>query len=107
MATRSGKANFAAMTYGTPGPIVARFPDSDPIMPSRNLRSRAYQLAVDPESAARMQRSGSRDDNSQKTRSGLIGFAAVIARSSTSFHHSTISFSNFSRHFRSVLRFSS
>src|SRR6201993_3138982 len=107
MATRSGKANFAAMTYGTPGPIVARFPDSDPIMPSRNLRSRAYQLAVDPESAAMMQRSGSFGDSSQNTRSGLIGSAGVMARSSTSFHHSTISFSIFSRHERLVLRFNS
>src|SRR6185295_13637905 len=70
MATRSGNANFAAITYGTPGPIVARLPDSDPIMPRRNLRSRAYQLAVDPESAARMQLSGSREDNSQNTSSG-------------------------------------
>src|SRR5437879_6112377 len=90
MATRSGNANFAAITYGTPGPMVARFPESDPIIPLRNFRSRAYQLAVDPESAATMQRSGSRGDSSQNTRCGLIGFAEVMARVSSSFHHSTI-----------------
>ena len=76
-------------------------------MPSRNLRSRAYQLAVDPESAARMHLSGSRGDSSQNTRSGLIGSALVIARSSTSFHQSTISFSIFLRQLRSVFRLSS
>src|SRR5260370_10805301 len=103
IATRSGNANFAAITYGTPGPIVARLPESDPIIPRRNLRSRAYQLAVDPESAATMQLSGS-DDNSQNTRCGLIGSALVIARFSISFHHSTISLSIFSRHERSALR---
>src|SRR5437763_13626264 len=78
MATRSGNANFAAITYGTPGPIVARFPDSDPIMPRRNFRSRAYQLAVDPESAEMMHLSGNRFDASQKTRCGLIGFASFM-----------------------------
>jgi len=51
-----------------------------------------------------MQRSGSFGDSSQNTRSGLIGFALVMARSSTSFHHSVISFSIFSRQLRSVLR---
>src|SRR5581483_139381 len=40
IATRSGKANLAAITYGTPGPIVARFPESEPMMPSWNFRSR-------------------------------------------------------------------
>src|SRR5438067_9048001 len=104
MATRSGKANFAAITYGTPGPIVARFPERDPIMPRRNLRSRAYQLAAEPESEEMMQLSGSRDDNSQKTRCGLIGLALVIARASMSFHHSTISSSIRFRQLRSFLR---
>src|SRR5258706_4603393 len=48
------RSNFAAMTYGTAGPMVARFPLREPIIPLRIFRSRAYQLAVEPESAARM-----------------------------------------------------
>src|SRR6059058_885071 len=88
IATRSGYANLAAITYGTPGPIVARLPLSDPIMPRRNLRSRAYQLATEPESAEITQSSGRRFDASQKTRWGLIGFASFIARASSVFHHS-------------------
>src|SRR5439155_17028891 len=51
---RSGCANFAAIAYGTPGPIVASVPESDAIIPFRILMSRAYQLAAEPESAARM-----------------------------------------------------
>src|SRR3954469_8426817 len=71
IAMRSGKQNFAATAYGTAGPIVARLPEPDAIMPRRTLMSRAYQLADVPESADRMQSSGSRGDSSQKTRSGL------------------------------------
>src|SRR5205085_3242131 len=89
-------------TYGTPGPIVARFPDSDPIMPRRNFRSRAYQLAVDPESAEMMHLSGNRFDASQKTRCGLIGFASFMARSSRTFHHVFTSSSIFVRQSRFV-----
>src|ERR1700740_3209928 len=88
--TRSGKANFAAIAYGTPGPIVARVPDKEAIIPRRILRSRANQLAADPESEDRIQLSGKREDNSQKTRCGLIGSALVIARASRTFHHSLI-----------------
>src|SRR5690348_17750511 len=87
MATRSGNANLAAITYGTPGPIVASPPESEAIMPSRIFRSRAYQLAEEPESDERMQLSGSRDESSQNTRSGLIGSAAAIARDSSTCHH--------------------
>src|SRR6476661_8053813 len=65
---RSGCANFAPIAYGTPGPIVASPPDSDAIIPSRTLISRAYQLADEPESQVRITRSGSRDDNSRNTR---------------------------------------
>src|SRR5450756_838663 len=70
IATRSGWANFAAIAYGTPGPIVASPPESDAIMPGRIFRSRAYQLAHEPESHVRMQRSGKRGDSSQHTRCG-------------------------------------
>ena len=38
IAGRSGWANLAPMTYGTPGPIVARVPDSEPRMPAANLQ---------------------------------------------------------------------
>src|ERR1043166_671923 len=69
MTARSGKANLAEMAYGTPGPMVARFPESDAIIPRRTLRSRANQLAAEPESATIMQLSGNRGDSSQNTRS--------------------------------------
>src|SRR5215217_729898 len=84
--------------------MVARFPESEAIMPRRTLTSRAYQLAADPESQVRMQRSGSLGDNSQKTRWGLIGFALFIARASSTFHQSDTPSSIFSRQARSVLR---
>src|SRR4051812_45409438 len=67
IATRSGNANFAATAYGTPGPIVARLPESDAIIPLRSTTSRAYQFAAEPESAASTQPSGRRDDSSQNT----------------------------------------
>ena len=38
---RSGYANFAAIAYGTPGPIVASVPESDAIIPARSLQRRA------------------------------------------------------------------
>ena len=85
---RSGCTNFAATAYGTPGPIVASVPESDAIMSRRSLRSRANQFADEPESAVRMQRSGSRDESSQKTRCGLIGSASSWARRSISCHQS-------------------
>src|SRR5271166_6748663 len=50
------------MPYGTPGPMVARFPDSEPRTPPRNRNCRAYQLADDPESAVTMASAGSRAD---------------------------------------------
>src|SRR5207248_11319828 len=77
--TRSGDANFAAIAYGTPGRMVARFPESDAIIPRRIFKSRANQFAAEPESATIMQLSGKRGDNSQKTRWGLIGLASCIA----------------------------
>src|ERR1051325_3729840 len=67
MATRSGNANFAAITYGTPGPIVASVPDSDPSIPRRNFRSRAYQPATDPEAAARTQFSARRGESAPQS----------------------------------------
>src|SRR5216110_1382397 len=78
--TRSGNANLAPIAYGQPGPIVARLPESEAIIPRRTFRSRAHQLVDDPESAQRMQRSGSFGESSQKRRCGLIGLASFIAR---------------------------
>src|SRR5690242_17401677 len=85
--------------------MVARLPDKEAIMPSLILRLRANQFAEDPESEERMQRSGSRGDNSEKTFCGLIGFALSSARASITFHHCLISFSSFSRQERSCFRF--
>ncbi len=76
-------------------------------MPRRIFKSRANQFAALPLSAERMQRSGSRGESSQKTRCGLIGLASFIARASSTFHHSAMFASIFSRHERSVFRRSS
>src|SRR6185437_9267975 len=88
MATRSGKQNLAATEYGTAGPMVARLPLPEAIIPRRIFRSRPYQLAAVPESAERMQLSGNFGESSQNTRSGLIGLALFIARASMIFHQS-------------------
>src|SRR5680860_270121 len=66
------------MPYGTPGPIVASVPDSDPRMFPVNLSCRAYQLAAEPESALTMASSGSRVDSSENRRIGLIGSASTL-----------------------------
>src|SRR4051812_14553393 len=84
--------------------MVASDPESEPIMPRRNLRSRAYQLADDPESAETMQRSGNRGDNSQNKRWGLMGLAVSMARASNTSHHSRTLASMRSRQEWSVLR---
>src|SRR5947207_1754191 len=83
---RSGWANLAAIAYGTAAPIEARPPDSEHLMPRLIFRSRAYQLAQEPESLVMIARSGRRGDSSQATRCGLIGEAGCIARSSSVFH---------------------
>ena len=62
--------------------MVASPPDKLAIMPLRSVRLRANQLATEPESALRMQRSGSRELSSQNIRCGLIGSASTCARSS-------------------------
>src|SRR5437763_14423307 len=84
--------------------MVARLPESDAIMPRRTFKSRANQFAAEPESATIMQLSGSRRDNSQKTRCGLIDFASFIARDSKTLHHSATFSSMRFRHCRSCLR---
>src|SRR3954454_1187107 len=80
-------AYFAVGAEGTAAPIEARPPESEAIMPRRIFRSRAYQLAQEPEALVRMTLSGSRGDSSHVTRCGLIGCAGCIARSSRVFHH--------------------
>ncbi len=50
-------------------------------MPRRIFRSRANQLAHEPESLVRITRSGRRGDSSQTTRWGLTGMAGCMARS--------------------------
>src|SRR5680860_270123 len=92
------------MPYGTPGPIVASVPDSDPRMFPVNLSCRAYQLAAEPESALTMASSGSRVDSSENRRIGLIGSASTIASASIVSHQSDTFFSRSLRHERSWLR---
>ena len=84
---RPGWPNLAPMPYGTPGPIVARFPDSEPRTSPRNFSCRAYQFAEEPESAAMIASSGSRTDSSWNRRSGLTGSASTIASASMTSHH--------------------
>src|ERR1700710_2966585 len=102
MTVRSGNAILAARAYGVAAPNDARLPESDPFMPRRILMSRAYQLATEPLSPVMMQLSGSRDDNSQNTRCGLIGSADSIARSSIVSHQLETSFSISCRQLLSV-----
>src|ERR1700739_546286 len=83
---RSGWANLAAIEYGTAAPIEARPPDSEHIIPRLIFRSRAYQLAQEPESLVMIARSGRRGENSHTTRCGLTGLGDVIARVSSGFH---------------------
>ena len=67
--------------------------------------SRANQFAADPESDARIARSGSREDSSQNTRCGLSGSASFIARRSITCHQSATPASTSLRQERSSLRF--
>src|SRR6201994_435773 len=83
---RSGWPNLAPMPYGTPGPMVASVPDSDPRMSPRNFSWRAYQFADEPESAATMASSGSRVDSSRNSSIGLTGSAATSASASIDSH---------------------
>ena len=53
---------MAAMAYGTPGHMVARLPDRRRHHAARIFRSRANQLADEPESELRMASSGRRGD---------------------------------------------
>ena len=55
-------------------------PESDIIMPGRTFRSRAYQLAQEPESLVTMAFEGRRGESSQTTRCGLTGLAGAWAR---------------------------
>src|SRR3546814_19836041 len=81
-----GCAILAAIAYGTPLPMLASLPDSEPIMPRRSLMSRAYQLVCEPQSPHRITSCGSFGDSSQHTRCGLIGSADAIAGASASSH---------------------
>src|SRR5437763_16839898 len=56
--SRSGDADFAAPAYGIGSPMVARFRDSDPIIPTRKTRYREYQVPMLPEPAAQTTHSG-------------------------------------------------
>src|SRR4051794_30549466 len=87
--------------------MEARPPESEHIMPRRIFRSRAYQLAHDPESDVMMARSGSRGDSSHATRCGLTGCAATMARSSSVFHHEATLASTFLRQSLDFLALSS
>jgi hypothetical protein len=66
-------------------------------MPRLIFKSRAYQLAAEPESELKIQLSGRRGETSQKTRCGLIGWASLMAMASSIFHHAATPFSIVSR----------
>src|SRR5215831_6897398 len=71
--------------------MVARLPDNEAFMPLRIFRSRANQLAEEPESEVKMQSSGRRDESSQNTRSGFTGSALFMARAFIIFHQRSTS----------------
>ncbi|SAL88940.1 hypothetical protein AWB74_08813 [Caballeronia arvi] len=102
MTGRSGNANFAAIAYGTAAPIDASPPESEQCMPRFTFKSRAYQLATDPESLVTMAFAGTRVDNSQTVRCGFTPATLVAsARFSSVFHQSSIQPSMRLRHERS------
>src|ERR1700747_2010841 len=86
MTGRPGGPNFAPIPYGTPGPMVASVPDSEPRMSPRNFSWRAYQFADEPESAATMALAGSRVDSSRNSSIGLTGLASTSASASMDRH---------------------
>ena len=110
MAGRSGWANLAPMAYGTPGPMVASVPDSEPrCSVAVNFRCRAYQLAADPESDETMALAGSRSESSQNSRWGLtipsLSLSVMAWRCMVSHQPDTLA-STVSRQDRSSLRVS-
>ena len=84
--------------------MLASVPESEAIMSLRRRRSRANQLAAEPESEVRIARSGRRRESSKNTSCGLIGSAGAIARFSITRHHSPTLRSIDSRQLRSCLR---
>ena len=104
MTGRFGCANFAAIAYGTPGTIVARFPESEARLPFFSFTCRANQFVDDPESAVTIASSGNTSDSSCATRWGFIGWASSRERFSTISHHRCTLFSMSSRQLRSSLR---
>ena len=103
MTGRSGWPNLAPMPYGTPGPMVARVPDSEPRTSPRNFSCRAYQFADEPESAATMALAGSRVDSSRNSSIGLTGSASTSASASMDRHQRSTLASMPSRQDRSSL----
>src|ERR1700712_971252 len=84
--------------------MEARPPDSEHIMPRCTFRSRAYQLAHDPESLVTIAFDGTRGDNSHTVRCGLTPVCAgSCARFSSMVHQSAVHPSIFLRHARSGL----
>ena len=92
------------MPYGTPGPMVARLPDSEPRTSPRNFSWRAYQFADEPESAATMASTGSRVDSSRNSSIGLTGSASTSASASIDCHQRATPASMPSRQDRSSWR---
>src|SRR3954453_6141720 len=104
MTGRSGQPILAPIPYGTPGPMVARLPDSDPRIRPLKRSIRAYQLADEPESAVTIASSGNLGDSSPNSSIGLTGSASTAASFAIVSHQRATSDSMPSRHERSVLR---
>src|SRR6266568_2823469 len=75
---RSGYAIWAAIVYGRPGAIDARFPEHENICPRCALICRANQLVFVPESAEMIACDVSRLLSSAATTCGFIGISVRV-----------------------------
>src|SRR5262247_287580 len=97
---RSGYAICAAIAYGKPGAMVARFPDSECIWPRFAGICRAHQVAIVPESQEMMAVSDNRFPSSHATTCGFIGVSILVPWASMIDHHCRIPDCAFSKNFR-------
>src|SRR5437867_6129934 len=85
---RSGYAICAAIAYGNPGAIVARFPERECIWPRFAGICLAHQVAIVPESHEMIAFSESCFPSSQATTCGFIGLSIRVPYSFISSHQS-------------------
>src|SRR5579863_5007191 len=104
---RPGYAIWAAMVYGSPGAIVARFPDKVCIWPRLAGTCRAHQVAIVPLSQLTIASSRKRWPSSRATTCGFMGLSVRVARLSMALRQSRMPACAASRKLRFSLRFKS